>query len=183
MFHSNYHEINMFKKSWLSLRSFFVNIKSNEMVLMKYFCFYFPVRLGVLITSISSFLEALVFCTYCLMYDSQHFKHMVQHIQENIDDYSTNKEFDMFLDFADNCETFSQYFESSRIISFFNVTYRYEWVSPGSYNLLLCFYDCLRAERCCGVENMAFSNRSVHFDGLHSALRHSSLSHHFNDDF
>lgn len=58
----------------------------------------------MLVTSGVSFLETLVLSIYCAMYDSDHFKSIVKSVQENIDDYSSNKVFDMFLDFADNCE-------------------------------------------------------------------------------
>lgn len=74
------------------------------MVLMKYFCFYFPVRLGVIITSIISSGQGAACLAYVIMYDEQYFKKWVKDVQENIEDYSSNQVFDMSLEIIDECE-------------------------------------------------------------------------------
>lgn len=74
------------------------------MVFMKYFCFYFPVRLGALITSGFYFIESLLTLAYVLVNDSKFFKDFFENVQENIDDYSTNEVFEKVLKLAIECE-------------------------------------------------------------------------------
>jgi hypothetical protein len=69
---------------------------------MKYFCFYFPVRLGVLLTSVLSGLQALAALIYFLLHDVNHFKNFFKDMQENIDDYSSNEIFNKFLSLAED---------------------------------------------------------------------------------
>lgn len=71
---------------------------------MKYFCFYFPVRLGVMICSVMSILEALVVLAYFLINDSDTLKERAREMQENIDDYSSNDVFNRFLEHFERCK-------------------------------------------------------------------------------
>lgn len=82
--------------------SFFDSSREGEMVLMKYFCFYFPTRLGVIITSVISLVETGVFLIYCIINDVDHFTVIIKGIQENIEEYSSNYVFDKFLEVADS---------------------------------------------------------------------------------
>lgn len=72
--------------------------------MMKYFCFYFPVRLGVLITSGLNFFENLSSLGLQLLHDSKYFKDYCENILKNIDDYSTNDVFEKFLKMVIECK-------------------------------------------------------------------------------
>jgi hypothetical protein len=74
------------------------------MVVMKYFCFYFPVRLGVIITSSFTCFQSLVTIGYTLMYDVEYLQNLVKETVEKIDEYSSNEYFNKFLEYADECE-------------------------------------------------------------------------------
>lgn len=76
----------------------------TKMVLIKYFCFYFPVRLGVIITSVLACLQSLMSLVYCMINDTKHFKMIIDDMQENIEDYSSNQVFDKFLEIAEKCK-------------------------------------------------------------------------------
>lgn len=71
---------------------------------MKYFCFYFPVRLGVLITTVLSGLQGLIVLIYFLLKDASSFKTSVTAMQESIDEYSSNEFFDRFLSLSEDCK-------------------------------------------------------------------------------
>lgn len=105
-------------------RQWILTVKTEaEMVLMKYFCFYFPVRLGiikttqkkpfdwtlyfrfgVLVTSAVSFLESLMTLIYFTLHDVEYFKNQAKLMQENIEDYSSNSAFDMLLEHFVACK-------------------------------------------------------------------------------
>lgn len=74
------------------------------MVLIKYFCFYFPVRLGVIICSVLAMAQSLVSLIYCILNDANHFEDIIEDLQKNIDDYSSNQVFDRFLEISKKCE-------------------------------------------------------------------------------
>lgn len=71
---------------------------------MKYFCFYFPVRLGVFFTSIFGALQSLAVLIYALIYDAEYLKTTIKDIEERIDEYSSNEFFDRCLQEAGECE-------------------------------------------------------------------------------
>lgn len=72
--------------------------------MMKYFCFYFPVRLGVLITSGFYLFESLSSLAAELMRGSKFFKDFAEKLLENIDDYSTNDFFEKSLKMIIDCK-------------------------------------------------------------------------------
>lgn len=74
------------------------------MVVMKYFCFYFPVRLGVIIASVFSSLQSVIVIIYALIHDTAYLKENIEEIQKNIDSYSSNEFFEKFLRLAAECE-------------------------------------------------------------------------------
>lgn len=84
-----------------------------RMVLMKYFCFYFPVRLGVIITSVISIGQASVFLIYGVLNDANHFKDIISGVQENIEVYSTNQIFDKFLELSASCKPLKMFLDES----------------------------------------------------------------------
>lgn len=99
------------------------------MVLMKYFCFYFPIRLGVIITSVISSVETGVFLIYCIMNDVDHFTALIKGIQENIEDYSSNYVFDKFLEVADSRKNI--WLNIQQIIIFFTDTKEFRLIALG----------------------------------------------------
>lgn len=74
------------------------------MVLMKYFCFFFPVRLGVIITSVFNAVQCLVQISFALAYDAEFLKGKITETIDKIDEYSSNEYFDQFLEYAEKCE-------------------------------------------------------------------------------
>lgn len=86
------------------------------MVLMKYFCFYFPVRLGVVVTSCVSVIEVLINLIYFLMTTATDFKNMVRNIQKNLYEYSSNDVFVKCLELAESCKTILKYVDGIKII-------------------------------------------------------------------
>lgn len=74
------------------------------MVLMKYFCFYFPVRLGVIIASVFSSLQSVALLIYAMIHDIEYLKENIEEIQKNIDQYSSNEFFEKFLRLSAECE-------------------------------------------------------------------------------
>jgi hypothetical protein len=70
------------------------------MVMMKYFCFYFPVRTGVLITSVLSAAQSMALLAYCFLKSADDLKAMAEDVMININDYSSNEAFEMSLDFV-----------------------------------------------------------------------------------
>ncbi|CAO1396800.1 unnamed protein product [Diamesa serratosioi] len=72
------------------------------MVAMKYFCFYFPVRFGVVIVSCLGIIQGLIPIILFLVWDAAKLKEFVRNFQENIGDYSSNFVFDRFLEIVEN---------------------------------------------------------------------------------
>lgn len=68
--------------------------------MMKYFCFYFPVRTGVLITSFLSILQSMGLLAYCIVNTAEDFKNIATDVKIHIDDYSSNQAFETSLDFV-----------------------------------------------------------------------------------
>ena len=69
------------------------------MVLMKYFCFCFPIRFGVLITSSAVILENLITLGVILMCNAEDLKLKAEKFQEMKKDLSTTEHLDTFLDY------------------------------------------------------------------------------------
>lgn len=80
-----------------------VQQQSSKMVAMKYFCFCFPVRFGVVVVSCLCIIQALVPIALFLVWDAAKLKEFVRNFQENIGDYSSNFVFDRFLEIVENC--------------------------------------------------------------------------------
>lgn len=74
------------------------------MVMMKYFCFYFPVRTGVLITTSLSALQTMALLAYCFLRSAEDLKVMAEDVMIHIDVYSSNEAFETSLDFVINRE-------------------------------------------------------------------------------
>jgi hypothetical protein len=91
--------------SW-SPTSFDRQSRRATMVVMKYFCFYFPVRSGVLITSSLSILQSVTLLSYCVINTEKDLRKKCENVRENIEDYSSNQVFDSILDFAIQREHF-----------------------------------------------------------------------------
>lgn len=75
-----------------------------NMVLMKYFFFYFPVRLGVIFTSIFSGIQGSFALIYVLLHDEKHYKNVVKDLEEKIDEFSSNEAFNKLLILAGDCK-------------------------------------------------------------------------------
>lgn len=76
----------------------------GKMVVMKYFCFYFPVRLGVIISSVFSSVQSVVVLMYAVWYDTDFLKETIDEIEKEIDLYSSNEYFEKFLKLSGECE-------------------------------------------------------------------------------
>lgn len=70
------------------------------MVLMKYFFYCFPVRLGVLITSSLAIIENLIVLGVFLMYNEEVIKSKAEELKEVVKELSSFDYFDQFLDFS-----------------------------------------------------------------------------------
>jgi hypothetical protein len=70
------------------------------MVLMKYFCFCFPVRLGVLITTTLVIVENLGILSVILMYSAKDVKLKAEEFQETKKTLSSPEYFNKFLDYV-----------------------------------------------------------------------------------
>lgn len=73
--------------------------------MMKYFCFYFPVRLGVLITSVFYLFESLAYLAAVFMRGSEFLKEFAEKMLENSDDYSMNEVFEKSLKMIVECKS------------------------------------------------------------------------------
>lgn len=78
---------------------------------MKYFCFCFPIRMGVVITSSLVILENLMYLVVILMYNAEDLKLKAEKFQEMKKDLSSTEQLDSFLNYV---------VKGERIISNFN---------------------------------------------------------------
>lgn len=72
------------------------------MVLMKYFFYCFPVRLGVLITSSLAIIENLAVLGVFLLHNEDEIKIQIEKLNQATKELSTFDYFDQFLEFVKN---------------------------------------------------------------------------------
>lgn len=89
-------------------KSSFIHETLATMVLMKYFCFCFPIRISVLITSSVVILENLLILGVVLMYNEEDLKLKAEKFQEMKKDLSTTEQLDTFLDFVAKSKVISK---------------------------------------------------------------------------
>lgn len=74
------------------------------MAVMSYFCFFFPLRLGVIICSVLVMIQTIIPLVYILIYDADDIRRMSEETQEDIEDFDTNFVFDWLLEYFKNSE-------------------------------------------------------------------------------
>jgi hypothetical protein len=78
------------------------------MVLMKYFCFFLPVRLGIIITSVMSIIENGIGFIGIFMYSAQDIAKWAEDLRDKTKDNSydtTSQElYEIFIEYAKECK-------------------------------------------------------------------------------
>jgi hypothetical protein len=71
---------------------------------MTYFCFYFPVRLGVIITSILAVIQDVAALIYLMLQESDYLKRFTKEFLGNDDELTANTLMKRALNFVDECK-------------------------------------------------------------------------------
>lgn len=71
---------------------------------MKYFCFYFPVRLGVIITSILAIIQDIASLIFLMLQETDFLKSLTKEFLANDDELTAMTWMKRALNFVDTCK-------------------------------------------------------------------------------